>query len=418
MKKVIILSYFFPPSVFVGGQRTEYWAKKLHRFGYYPVIITRNWNKGQTTLTEEVTENELVVEKFETHEIHRLPYKRTLRDKLAEKKGMGLFQKTLTLWEIFASNFTIRAIPYRNIYFYTDQLLKQDKYHALIASGRPFQTFYLGHKLKKKHQVLWIPDYRDEWNSHYRVKPAGILRKLIAGLEKRSEKNWTSNADGFLTVSEPGKRRIEAYTGKRGFVVKNGFDQILQGQQRTGSKLKILYAGTLYPYQDLSIIIESIIQLNNSDIEFHLIGSFDTPELKKDYSLLMEKHPQFFKYTSKVSKSTFEQRMLEMDIGMLTPYKNLDGCLPVKTFDYYAGGLQLLLCGNDNDIIEQFILETKSGAVVEDIESCKDFLELQLDLKNTGKTKFTHNYELGRKHSREFQTEELANVLDFLLSQE
>ena len=52
MKKLLIISYFYPPANFVGAQRTAAWAKYLHEYGYYPIIITRQWNEGQTDLVD------------------------------------------------------------------------------------------------------------------------------------------------------------------------------------------------------------------------------------------------------------------------------------------------------------------------------------------------------------------------------
>ncbi len=415
MKRVLIISYFYPESAFVGGQRTHYWAENLHKYGYYPIVVTRNWNKGQTTLTEEVEQNDLKVEKFENYEVHRLPFERSSRDKMADKSSMRYFQKALTVWELIASNFRWKSIPYRNFYPYCEDLVKNESIDIVLISGRPFQQFYFGHLLKKRFNVKWIADYRDEWNSHYRIQPAGFLRKMIASLERKSEKKWLSNADGFATVSEAGLKRLEAFTGKDGFIVKNGFDAVLTDRKTSPSKLKILYAGTLYPYQDLSLIVDSIVELNHPDLEFHMIGGFDTETLQKDYLDLVQKHPDHFHYTAKVPKEEFEELLLGMDVGVLTPYKNLDGCLPVKAYDYYAGGLQLLLCQNDQDLMERFILETKSGAVVEDIESCKKFLLNLLDQKKSGQLDNSRNYDLGHKYSREYQTEMLAKSLNSIL---
>ncbi|PWL30504.1 MAG: hypothetical protein DCO96_05880 [Fluviicola sp. XM-24bin1] len=415
MKRILIISYFYPESAFVGGQRTHYWAENLHKHGYYPIVVTRNWNKGQTTLTEEVEDNEAKMEKFDTHEVHRLPFEQSTRDKMANKPSMRYFQKALTVWELIASNFRWKSIPYNNFYPYCSNLVKNDSIDLVLISGRPFQQFYFGYLLKKKFNVPWVADYRDEWNSHYRIQPSGVLRKMIASLERKSEKKWISNASAFITVSEAGLNRLESFTNKPGYVVKNGFDSILDKEQTDASKLKILYAGTLYPYQDLSIIEKAIIELNDPNIEFHMIGGFDTEALEHYYMTLVQEHPNHFKYAAKVPKESFEKLMQSMDIGVLTPYKNLDGCLPVKTYDYYAAGLKILLCRSDNDLMERFIQETESGVVVESVESCKEFLLQQLELKESGGEISARNYDLGREYSRAYQTEILAKTLDSIV---
>lgn len=414
MKKIIILSYFFPPSVFVGGQRTEFWAKELHRFGYYPVIVTRNWNEGQTTLTEELETNEITVEKYETYEIHRLPYQRNLRDKLAEKKYMALLQKALTLWELIASNFSINVLPYRNMFSYTNNLLQQNDYHAIIASGRPFQTFRMGHLLKKKYDVLWIPDYRDEWNSHYRDLKRNPIQQFLKILEKRSEKKWVSNADKIISVSEQWVQRITSFTGVEGKTISNGYNAIVPKSQRNDKELHILYAGTLYPYQDIHPITEAVDTLNDENIVFYFVGTCESEEIERYLKELAKKKPQNFKWIDKLPKEQFDQLISSMDIGVITPYKNLTGCLPVKIFDYYSHELELLLCPSDHDLMEEFISETKSGVILSSKQECIDYLRVKSAAKQSGKYSVERDFKLGESYSRLYQTEQLAKLLDSL----
>ncbi len=416
MKKVLIISYFYPESAFVGGQRTAYWAENLHKHGYYPIVVTRNWNRGQATLTEPVTDNVLHVEIKEGYEVHQLPFERSLRDKMDGKPAMRYFQKMLTLWELIASNYSKKALPYSNFLPYCENLVKNKSIDLILISGRPFQQFDFGHYLKKKFGTPWIADYRDEWNSHYRIPPKGFLRKFIASLERKSELRWISNADHLITVSEAGLERLEKFTGKSGSVVRNGFEPTEKIGKKDENKLKLLYAGTLYPYQDLSMIVESILKINDPALEFHLIGGFDTPQVEAEYRKLMQEHPETFLYTSKLPKEEFQDLAYQMDIGVLTPYKNLDGCLPVKIFDYYALGLELLLCPSDHDLMTAFISETQSGIALTSIQECESYLKEQLQKKRSNPSSAPRDFQLGSAYSRSFQTNVLAETLDLVLN--
>jgi len=414
MKKVLIISYFYPPSIFVGGQRTAFWAKHLHQFGYYPIVVTRNWNERQTTLTETVENNDLKIEKHQNYEVHRLPYRRSFRDICADRPSLKYFQKILTLWELFASNYSVKALPYSNFYSYCEDLIREQDISAILISGRPFQQFHFGYRLKKKYQTKWIADYRDEWNSHYRLEPKGVFWKMITALERKSEKRWLSNADHITTVSEAGLARLQRLLSLNGSVIKNGFESTEVKVKKQSGVLKILYAGTLYPYQDLSIIFESIKSIASPQVQFHLIGGFDTLQLESSYNELVKKFPEQFFYTQKLPRDEFISIMRQMDIGILTPYKNLDGCLPVKIFDYYSHGLELLLCPSDNDLMEQFITETNAGVVLKSKTECATFLKSQLEKKQVGGEQKPRDYNLGKEYSRMYQTQLLGKVLDKL----
>ncbi|NRA10934.1 MAG: hypothetical protein HRT57_03140, partial [Crocinitomicaceae bacterium] len=111
MKKVLIISYFYPPANFVGGERTAAWAKHLADNDIYPIIITRQWNDNQKDLTDHVLENDLQIEKFDHCEIIRLPFKKSLRDRLSKYPWLKPLQKALTLKELIFSNFFISSLP-------------------------------------------------------------------------------------------------------------------------------------------------------------------------------------------------------------------------------------------------------------------------------------------------------------------
>ena len=121
MKKILIISYFFPPSTFTGSFRIYSWAKYLHKFGYYPIIVTRNWGIPITGYKDMSvsTIGEMVHEVNDNYEVYYLPYKGNLRDKLYEKYGdikMVFLRRMLSLFEIIFQNFSIRILPYRNLY--------------------------------------------------------------------------------------------------------------------------------------------------------------------------------------------------------------------------------------------------------------------------------------------------------------
>ena len=84
MKKIIIISYFFPPCSLTASQRINGWAKYLNEFGYYPTVITRNWENNIAS-PEDVLKSagdSIVHNKEETYEVYYLPYKASFRDRI------------------------------------------------------------------------------------------------------------------------------------------------------------------------------------------------------------------------------------------------------------------------------------------------------------------------------------------------
>ncbi|MFM7666825.1 MAG: glycosyl transferase family 1, partial [Bacteroidota bacterium] len=57
MKKVLIISYFFPPCNLTASNRIAGWKKHLPEFGIYPIIVTRNWTGSELTAEERLMDS-------------------------------------------------------------------------------------------------------------------------------------------------------------------------------------------------------------------------------------------------------------------------------------------------------------------------------------------------------------------------
>ena len=89
MREVLIISYFYPPCTLTAAQRPAGWLKYLPQFGYKPIVITRNWDVTLSKPEDQLKNagSQLYIEKSETHEVHYLPYRASLRDRLFNSKN-------------------------------------------------------------------------------------------------------------------------------------------------------------------------------------------------------------------------------------------------------------------------------------------------------------------------------------------
>ena len=293
LKKILILSYYFPPSNFTGGKRTEFWVKYFHENGFYPIVITRQWNNNQISLLEKTKNNTLSIEHYETYEIHRLPYRRSLRDKMSKYNFLKILQKTITFLELLISNFSISILQYSNFYRYSLDILKKNDVQYLIASGRPFHLFHIGFKIKNQFpDIYWIPDYRDEWTTHEKYPKNNFLQKTLHALERNSEKKWTSNATKYISVSSYLCTNIEDLVKKPFIIIPNGFNSektipSFNSPSFDGKHITLSYFGTIYPYQPIKELINTlkklIIRYSNKyhlSIQFFGIDTIPEEEIK------------------------------------------------------------------------------------------------------------------------------------------
>lgn len=419
MKKVLIISYFFTPANFVGGERVDFWAKNLKKHGVYPIIVTRQWEEGQVDLSKKNISSEVVIDQFDDYEVHRLPMRKNFLDRAKDLAYFSLIKKTITLIDIILSNFSMHFGLGNILYKYSSRLIRSNEsIVSIIASGRPFKSFHIGYKLKKQFpSIKWIPDYRDEWSTHQNPENSSFLWKIIRKIESKSELRWTSNCDYFISVSDNWIDSISKFIKKPGKEIRNGYNNYpkLRSKRPESNVFHLAYLGSLYNSQKIELVLNSIREIQKvKSIQVTFLG-IESNSGQVDRIRKITKGIKNVEIKKRLQKKELEKQLLKFDLLFLTGFKNVKGWYPVKLFHYFETGIPFLLAPSDNDVMERFCKETNSGYIANSIDECKKILlELatkkekgQMPLKKINKTT-SINY------SREYQTKLLANFINEL----
>ena len=205
----------------------------------------------------------------ENHEIHYLPVENSLKNRITQQPKLTILRKALVLLQFIFGRIHINLSSHRNFYKYSHDLLKKNKDISIVlVSGRPFEMFQVGYFLKKKFDIQWIPDYRDEWNTHQNNdrNRKSLIRNYLSFIEKKSEVKWTGNADYFISVSKYWTESIQNFTKIPGHVVMNGYHSYnpLPDKSKKDT-FKVIYAGTIYASQPIELFLKSINQITESN---------------------------------------------------------------------------------------------------------------------------------------------------------
>ena len=223
--------------------------------------------------------------------------------------------------------------------------------------------------------------------------------------------------DFFITVSEKWKQSLSIFLNKKGYVIKNGYDYDDKTSYKKVSiskKLNIIYVGTLYSYQKIEIFINAVKRLSKSNpnsLRVDFYGLEIRPDQKTRLQHLIKGYENVFFIYQRISKKDLSLALQRSDVGLLTAYNNLDGCLPVKIFDYFSHGLNILLCPSDQDEMESFLLRTNSGTFVNNEKEC--YNELLSFVNNKKKQQI--NYPVKSKHFLHYSRNHQMSVLSDLL---
>ena len=129
--------------------------------------------------------------------------------------------------------------------------------------------------------------------------------------------------------------------------------------------------------------------------------------------MLVKNFENVFSINKRINKTELIYELQKADVGLLTAYHNLQGCLPVKIFDYLYFGLNIFLCPSDNDEMEHFIARTNSGITVQNEDECYDELLTLLKLKKMNKdVKRKIDIKFLNEYSRNHQTLLLSEFLN------
>ncbi|MCH1518059.1 MAG: hypothetical protein L7T62_05535 [Flavobacteriaceae bacterium] len=267
-KKVLILSYYWPPSGGSGVQRWMYFAKYLKQLGWEPIVITVDEYQAaypvmDPSLLEEVKDIQVI--KTSTREPLRF-YSLLVS---------GNSQSGIPQAEVKRKNLFGKAAAYiRGNYFIPDarkgwipyavkaaqKVIREENISHLITTGPPHSTHLAGLQLKKQFSLNWWIDFRDPWTdvfyntSFYRTAKAKQKDEAF-------EKEVLHFSNGvILTVGGELQAQLQQKAPDQRFVVlPNGFDADLMKAiplAQPKDVFHIVYTGILTHNQNFSELLQ------------------------------------------------------------------------------------------------------------------------------------------------------------------
>jgi glycosyltransferase involved in cell wall biosynthesis len=209
VKRVLFLSYHFPPIGGAGVQRSVKFVRHLPEFGYRPVVVTGSagaagrWTPADESLAAEVPP-EL--------EIRRIPDTPSLESSGARRRAERLLQlpSPFARWWIDGAVAVGRSQPAPD---------------AIYASMSPFETAAAAARLAHELDRPWVADLRDPWAlDENSVHPTAFHRRL----ERRRMSRMLSTAAAIIMNTEEAARTVRelpGISGKPVFAIPNGYDE-------------------------------------------------------------------------------------------------------------------------------------------------------------------------------------------------
>lgn len=392
-KKVLIITYYWPPSAGSGVQRWLKFSKYLPDYGWDPVVFTPenpDFELQDQSLLQEIADGMEVLRFpiWEPYKILRFIKKEKLKDPglIIGKKKKSLLDK-MAIW--------LRAnilVPDPKVYWVKPSvgfllgIIDRNHIEAIITTGPPHSMHLIGRDIKRKKKIPWIADFRDPWSSWEFLDSLPML-KMIRKKHEKMEKSVLQEADAVITISPTFKGEIEAIANREVKVITNGFDRTdmplsfdAQGNER--EVFHIVYAGIIDSIRDpvpFLIALKSAFLKAEKKVLLSFVGKVSgqvVDFIKADPWLFS--HVEFAGYLSHQEVFKFYAKA-NLLLLILTYTKNAKGNIPGKLFEYMATGRKIIALGDPDGDTAKIIKEANAGKVFkhEAVKDIQHYLENQ-----------------------------------------
>jgi len=366
-KKVLIITYYWPPSGGAGVQRWLKFSKYLPKFGWDPVVFTP---ENPDVPVEDIT---LLGEVSSSVQVLKTPI-------FEPSRVVSLFGRKMSTTRMGASNKSrnqtsiikgfiswVRGnlfIPDARVTWvkpavkYVNKWIRENHIDAIITTGPPHSMHLIGLGVKKTYPELkWISDFRDPWSDMDYLDDFKMgnraKRKLI-----EMEKKVVEYSDK-ITITSPSivKTLLGDGNKEKAVLIQNGWDSVdfeeVKAPANQSTVFKIGHFGSLYGSRNVPGLWRAVKKWNLIErlkIEVYLVGS-----VGEEIKLELKDHP----HVKFIPSLSHKQSVIEM-VGcdaLLLVQNDTDAsrkCTPGKVFEYIACERPILsICNSPSDLATQ-----------------------------------------------------------------
>jgi glycosyltransferase involved in cell wall biosynthesis len=399
-KKVLIITYYWPPSGGSGVQRWLKFVKYLPQFGYTPYVFTPENPafdiKDESLLKDIPVEAEVIkLPIWEPYQAFQKLAKiftgkkvKANPNEMVMKQNTSLFQK-ISVW--VRANLFIpdpRVFWVRPSVSFLRDFIVENKIRTVITTGPPHSIHLIGLRLKENNPgIKWIADFRDPWSEWGFLQNLPLL-PITKSYIKRLERKVLQHANEVITVTPSWVTMFEKLGNRRVKLLTNGYDEddFINFKRVKSDKFIICHVGIVNEQCNPTPFMQAIKQLLLSkpelaaELRIRFIG-----DVKKSFIEEVQRDEQLNSVTEFIDRVSHERileyyREVSVSLLILTGYKEPESYLPGKIFEYIRVGAPVLGVGPVDGDAAAVLKLAQSGIMIENENSTRiiEFVEEQL----------------------------------------
>jgi len=424
MKKLLIITYYWPPAGGPGVQRWLKFVKYLPDFDIEPIVYcpeNPSYPIIDESLLGEIPDN-LKVSKQPIHEPYR--FANFLSGSKASKISSGVIPKKKNQSPIQQLMLYVRGnffIPDArknwvkpSVAFLSEYISKHD-IETVITTGPPHSLHLIGLQLKQNLNLNWLADFRDPWTTigyHNKLK----LTKSSAKKHQDLEREVLNAADRIIVTSNNTKLEFSKKTDTPVEVITNGYDVVNMSKPEKDQQFSLAHIGSLLSERNPRMLWQALNELVTENVDFrqHLqlklagVVGQEVLDSINDHGLNPYlKNLGYLSHDDAVRAQKSSQLLLLIEIDS----EDTKAIIPGKLFEYMVSGTPILAIGPQHSDVEKIIQKTNTGSyfLYQQKEDIKSKILFLFEEFKSGNLKVN---PIGlQKYSRKALTETLANVI-------
>lgn len=417
--KVLVITYYWPPSGGAGVQRWLKLCKYLPACGVEPIVLTVDPEKASYPSLDESLAHEVT-----NIEVHRTDSFEPLRiyGKIVGKKNVP----TAGFSNVDKGKWTTKlAARIRSTQFIPDPrkgwnkfalpkakaLIEAHGIKKVITTGPPHSSHLIGLALQQENDIEWTVDMRDPWTDIYYYKDLHHTA-TSAAKDKALELEVLTRADRVLCANTHLKdllsTKSEQLDPSKFRVLTNGYDpdDIPKHVNPDSDRTWITYTGTMSTHYDPTVLFHAMNEAAHSDaLGLRLVGtvSEDLLQNAKDLDVHLET------IATVPHRESVHWLLRSSALLLVIPKVAHDASIvPGKLFEYIGARRPIICIGPTDGASAQLVQESGSGrtfsrSMVQELAGHLDKLaEKQLEVKEILRTE---------QYARPEQAKQLAQML-------
>ena len=373
-KKLLIITYYWPPAGGPGVQRWLKFVKYLPEFDIQPIVyVPENptYPIVDAHLETEVSDKAIILKKsiFEPYQLasflSKNKTKKISSGIIPNQKKQSFLDKFL-LW-IRGNLF----IPDARVFWvkpsvqYLEKYIRANEIDMIVTSGPPHSLHLIGLELKQKLNLKWLADFRDPWTTigyHKSLR----LSSYAAKRHKQLEKQVLNSADTIIVTSKTTKLEFQAITSKPIAVITNGFDVEKVEKQTLDIKFSLAHIGSFLSERNPLILWESLVELLQefpdfkSHLEIKLMGAVSQEVLETISQFGLNSYLNNLGYVSH-DEAVAHQRKSQVLLLIEINSEDTKSIIPGKLFEYMVSERPIVAIGPKESDFAEIITNTNTG---------------------------------------------------------